>query len=91
MSNVVSLAQYKVTKEIQPKITANTVNNLITAMIDEYTDILLEYKINTEDPDIAFDVATIQFLMRGMAHRTEGQQHPSQQILNAMRANMMGA
>jgi DNA-binding ferritin-like protein len=93
MSNIISLVNYKQTKQIveEKKVTANTVNSLITAMIQDYTSILEEYRIDVEDPDIAFDIATIQFLMRGMAHRSQGQAHPSQQILNVMRNNMAGA
>jgi uncharacterized protein YeeX (DUF496 family) len=89
MSNIISLLDYK-SKTVEKKITANTVNALVTAMIQDYTAILDEYKVDVEDPDIAFDIATIQFLMRGMAHRSQGENHPSQQILDVMRSNMLG-
>lgn len=68
--------------------TQNVVNNFITDMSGYYSSMLDKYDINISNIDIAFDVATIQFLLRGMAHRSQGQNHPSQEILNALKLEM---
>ena len=83
--NIVFLKNY--TKE---KPQANVVEQLLSSIVSNYNTILGTYNIDVEDPHIAFDVATIQFLLRGMAHRSQGETHPSQTILNSMRANLMG-
>lgn len=83
--NIVFLNTY-----FKPKPQANVVEHLLTSMVANYNDVLSDFKIDIEDPMIAFDIATIQYLLRGMAHRSQGQDHPSQKILNAMRSNLMG-
>jgi hypothetical protein len=68
----------------------NVVHELLTSVVNDYNDKLTTYNINVEDPTIAFDIATIQYLLRGMAHRSQGEEHPSQIILNTLRGNMLG-
>ncbi len=68
----------------------NVVNELLTSVVQDYNAKLAFYNINVEDPTIAFDVATIQYLLHGMAHRSQGEEHPSQTILNTLRGKMLG-
>ncbi len=83
--NVVYFSTYSRFKPEQ-----NVVNELLTSVVQDYNDKLSFYNINVEDPTIAFDIATIQYLLRGMAHRSQGEEHPSQTILNTLRSNMLG-
>lgn len=68
----------------------NVVNAILTAVVSDYNAVLAKYNIDVEDVNTAFDIATIQFLLSGMAHRTQGEDHPSQKLLNTMRMNMLG-
>lgn len=83
--NVVYLSAFA-----RSKPTQNVVNELLTSVIDDYSAKLTSFNIDVEDPTIAFDIATIQYLLRGMAHRSQGEEHPSQTILNAIRSRMLG-
>lgn len=83
--NVVYLSSFARSKPQQ-----NIVHELLTSVVQDYNDRLTSYNVNVEDPTIAFDIATIQFLLRGMAHRSQGEDHPSQIILNKLRGNMLG-
>jgi hypothetical protein len=83
--NVVYLSAFAKHKPEQ-----NVVNDLLSSVVQDYKDKLAFYNINVEDPTIAFDVATIQYLLHGMAHRSQGETHPSQTILNTLRGNMLG-
>jgi hypothetical protein len=67
---------------------SNVVNDFVTDMTDFYGFSLNKYNIDTNNLETAFDVATIQFLLRGMAHRSQGEEHPSQLVLNALRNKM---
>jgi hypothetical protein len=77
-------------KYFQPTISANVVDKLLTSMAGHYDSVLVDCKINVEEPDIAFDIATIRYLLQGMAHRSQGESHPSQAILNSIRDRMLG-
>ena len=68
----------------------NIVSNILTSVVADYNNTLSLNKVDVEDPTIAFDIATIQFLLHGMAHRSQGETHPSQIILNTLRAKMLG-
>lgn len=68
----------------------NVVHDLLTSVVDNYNEKLSDFNVNVEDPTIAFDIATIQYLLRGMAHRSQGEEHPSQTILNSLRGSMLG-
>ncbi len=83
--NVVYISAFARSKPQQ-----NVVHDLLTSVVDDYNGRLASYNINVEDPTIAFDVATIQYLLQGMAHRSQGEEHPSQIILNKLRGNMLG-
>lgn len=82
-NNVIYLSQHK------PSTSANVVSDFLGEVVDSYSSTISRYNINTQDVETAFDIATIQFLMRGMAHRSQGQEHPSQLILNALRDKML--
>jgi hypothetical protein len=84
-NNIVYLKDYSA-----PTITENVVNSILTSVVADYNAVLQKYNVDVEDVNTAFDIATIQFLLRGMAHRTQGEEHPSQAILNSMRVNMLG-
>jgi hypothetical protein len=81
--NVVYLSAFK------KEPTQNVVNEFLTEVVDYYNSALVRFDIDTQNLDTAFDVATIQFLLRGMAHRSQGEQHPSQIILNALKDKML--
>jgi hypothetical protein len=68
----------------------NIVQEILSSVVSNYNNTLFEYKVDVENPNIAFDIATIQYLLNGMAHRSQGQDHPSQIILNTMRDKMLG-
>lgn len=74
----------------RPKPLQNVVHELLTSVVEDYNVRLSSFNINVEDPTIAFDIATIQYLLHGMAHRSQGEEHPSQIILNKLRGNMLG-
>lgn len=74
---------------LRPK-QANVTEQILTTFVAEYYAMLDRFDVNIEDPSIAFDVATIRYLMQGMAHRSQGEDHPSQRLLNSVRENMLG-
>lgn len=84
-NNVVYLSSFTNKPEQQ-----NTVHEILSSVVSNYNNTLFQYKVDVENPNIAFDIATIQYLLTGMAHRSQGQDHPSQVILNAMRHKMLG-
>ena len=69
---------------------ANVTQGILETFTLEYMSNLANYDVNLEDPAIAFDIATIQFLMRGMAHRSQGESHPSQIILDKLKGAVVG-
>lgn len=85
IDNVVYFSDFARSKPLQ-----NVVHDLLTSVVQDYNGRLTAFNINVEDPTIAFDVATIQYLLHGMAHRSQGEEHPSQIILNKLRVNMLG-
>lgn len=70
--------------------TANVTNNILTVFTEDYISNLVDHNVDLENPSIAFDVATIQFLMKGMAHRSQGENHPSQIILDSLKEKIIG-
>lgn len=86
--NVVNFADFanKKTK----LISANVTNDILTSFTESYMSNLVYHAVDLEDPSIAFDVATIQFLMKGMAHRSQGESHPSQIILDTLKDRVVG-
>lgn len=68
----------------------NIVSNILTSVVTDYNKTLLLNNVDVEDPAIAFDIATIQYLLHGMAHRSQGEMHPSQTILNTLRNKLLG-
>lgn len=69
---------------------ANVTDQILSAFVADYSAVLSKFEVNIEDPVVAFDVATIRYLMQGMAHRSQGEEHPSQKLLNSVRENMLG-
>jgi len=69
---------------------ANVTQAILDAFTLDYMNNLSYHDVNLEDPSIAFDIATIQFLMRGMAHRSQGESHPSQIILDKLKGAVVG-
>lgn len=68
----------------------NVVHELLTSVVNGYNSAMDVHGVDVEDPTIAFDIATIRYLLQGMAHRSQGEVHPSQTILNTLRNNMLG-
>lgn len=85
-SNVVQFANF-----VRQAPKANVVLDIIASFTDDYSTFWAKHQVDVENPEIAFDIATIHFLMQGIAHRTQGQTHPSQKILNTMRQQILGA
>ncbi len=83
--NVVYLSAYARSAPRQ-----NVVQELLNSVVSDYNSALDNLGIDVEDPTIAFDIATIRYLLHGMAHRSQGEGHPSQTILNTLRNNMLG-
>jgi hypothetical protein len=83
--NVVYFTNY-----FQPQPKANVVDKILSETVFHYSNVLAEHNVNVEEPDIAFDIATIRYLLQGMAHRSQGGSHPSQTILNSIRQQMLG-
>lgn len=74
----------------QTALKANVTQGILEAFTLDYMSNLAFHDVNIEDPSVAFDVATIQFLMRGMAHRSQGESHPSQIILDKLKGAVVG-
>lgn len=68
----------------------NVTQKILEAFTDSYMYNLVVNDVNIEREDIAFDIATIQFLMRGMAHRSQGETHPSQILLDKLKHSVVG-
>jgi hypothetical protein len=85
---VISFQDYASKKQIAIK--ANVTQKILTAFTDDYMSNLVNNEVDLDNPDIAFDIATIQFLMRGMAHRSQGESHPSQIILDKLKSSIVG-
>jgi hypothetical protein len=86
--SVISFLDFKNKKQVA--LHSNTTQGILNACTESYMHHLMEYDVNIEDPTVAFDVATIQYLMRGMAHRSQGESHPSQIILDSLKERIMG-
>jgi hypothetical protein len=86
MNNIVYLTNFS-----KAPIVTNVVDRILTSVVSNYEKILTDCNVDVEDPNIAFDIATIQFLLHGMAHRSQGEDHPSQSILDALRQNILGS
>lgn len=84
-SNVIQFSNF-----VRSAPTTNVVFDIISSFTEEYSTFWAKHKVDVENPEIAFDIATIHFLMQGIAHRTQDQQHPSQHILNTMRQQILG-
>jgi hypothetical protein len=67
----------------------NIVQEILSTVVSVYNDTLYQHKVDVENPHIAFDIATIQYLLSGMAHRSQGEDHPSQILLNTLRDKML--
>ncbi len=86
---IVSFEEFKNSRNVEePR--ANVTQNFLDFFNDTYQENLTFYSVNLEDPTIAFDVATIYYLMRGMAHRSQGESHPSQIILDSLKSHVVG-
>jgi hypothetical protein len=86
--NVINFADFA--KKQKSNTTANVTNNILTVFTQDYMSNLVDHDVDLENPSIAFDVATIQFLMKGMAHRSQGEGHPSQIILDSLKERIIG-
>lgn len=85
--NVINFADFA--NKRQASIKANVTNNILCVFTQDYITNLVEHNVDLENPSIAFDVATIQFLMKGMAHRSQGESHPSQIILDSLKEKIV--
>jgi hypothetical protein len=74
----------------QSIVSANVTNNILSSFMESYISNLVYHEVDLENPSIAFDIATIQFLMKGMAHRSQGESHPSQIILDTLKDRVVG-
>jgi hypothetical protein len=86
--NVLNFAEFA--SKHKQAANANVTHDILTSFTDSYMSNLVYHDVNLEDPSIAFDVATIQFLMKGMAHRSQGESHPSQIILDTLKDRVVG-
>jgi hypothetical protein len=86
--NVISFTDFTNKRKIKPA--ANVTQNILTSFTESYVSNLIEHDVDLENPSIAFDIATIQFLMKGMAHRSQGESHPSQIILDSLKQKIVG-
>lgn len=86
--NVINFAEFA--NKRQNVVSANVTHNILTSFTESYISNLVDHDVDLENPSIAFDVATIQFLMKGMAHRSQGESHPSQIILDSLKERIVG-
>jgi hypothetical protein len=87
--NVINFADFA--SKRQPATTsANVTSNILSSFTESYIANLVYHEVDLENPSIAFDIATIQFLMKGMAHRSQGESHPSQIILDTLKDRVVG-
>ena len=77
--SVVNFAEYK------NKQQCNVTHELFSKASIDYESIMMPHSSNFE---VAADVALIKFLMKGAAHRVNGETHPSQQILDSIHTNL---
>lgn len=61
---------------------ANVTHDIIASSTKYYTGLLKSYNIDLENIETASDVAFILYLMEGVAHRSQGEQHPSRIIFD---------
>jgi hypothetical protein len=80
---IINFAQYKQQQK------ANVTQEIMSAFNLNYLQCLSDNLVDLQDPEVAFDVATILFLAAGAAHRSQGEKHPSQSILNALRDQVL--
>jgi hypothetical protein len=86
--SIVNFLDYKNSKETT--LQANVTQCILDNFTENYMFNLVEHRVDLEDPNVAFDIATIQFLMKGMAHRSQGETHPSQIILDKLKKSIVG-
>ena len=86
---IISFEEFK-SKKYAEEPKANVTQGILDSFNDTYHKNLIFYDVNMEDPAIAFDIATIYYLMRGMAHRSQGESHPSQILLDSLKNHVMG-
>jgi hypothetical protein len=77
--SIIDFSQYK------QKQKANVTQSIMSSFNLSYMQCLNDNLVDLQDPEVAFDVATVLFLAAGAAHRSQGEPHPSQSILNALR------
>lgn len=82
MNDVINLSDYRKTP------TANVTDTIVNRVATDYESSMLGFNANTENFEVAADIALIKFLMRGAAHRVSGETHPSQMILDSIHKNM---
>lgn len=70
---------------------ANVVQEFFDSFVADYASLLEKYKVQVSDDELAFDLASVQFFVKGMAHRMVGETHPSHIILNNMRKSVTGS
>lgn len=86
--NVINFAEFANKRQLVAN--ANVTSNILTSFTESYISNLVYHEVDLENPSIAFDIATIQFLMKGMAHRSQGESHPSQIILDTLKDRIVG-
>jgi hypothetical protein len=77
--SVVNFADYK------NKQNCNVTHELFSKASLDYESVMLPH---SDKYEVAADVALIKFLMKGAAHRVNGEIHPSQQILDSIHTNL---
>lgn len=70
---------------------ANVVHEISSTISDFSDSIFQKFNLNRNHKETAFDIATLQYLLLGLAHRSQGESHPSQKILDRMRVEIMGS
>ena len=93
MNNIVYLKDFankKVTTLQEKSVSSNVVQEFFDNFVDDYKLLLEKYNVNVNDDKVAFDIASVQFFVKGMAHRMLGEHHPSHTILNSMRNSITG-
>lgn len=78
MSNIIDFSERLKTN------TTNVTDAIITSSSNDYMNTLRLYNVDFQNINTASDVALIQFLMKGAAHRSQGESHPSQRLLDSI-------
>lgn len=91
MNNIVYLKDFKNTNTTNTAIKDNVVQSFFDSFVSDYNALLEKYNINIDDKNTAFDMASVQFFVKGMAHRACGEFHPSHTILDSMRSSIAGS